>query len=336
MTNSKATTLGGATALLLPGALFGAICVGLGATGVQQGPARGVRPTSPIPEDADGDGLVDRLETVLGTVFVQADTDQDGFSDAEEFARQSSPLFAESTPDSAEVRVGMSAYGANGQIHAVIGVYSADGNFHDKNITFGLMLHGVLMDISSDSWLHTAQIQVLPGAAPGARIALLDIPFSPNLVHASRDLSMFSTISLPGSGAVADADSIHLASVLGVVVLVTEDPTVMSFSMMAGGGGGGRGGGGRGGSQAMTSESSGGTIYIPLTTDSAGDLLNGWTQGQICMQTTSAVGSDGMALTQQVDSAECQSGYEGACPSTCSASVGTTFTTVDPVVLIGG
>lgn len=324
MTNSKATTLGGWTALLL----LGAVSVGLGAAGVQQqSAARAVRPTFPISADTDSDGLVDRLETVLLSVFVQSDTDQDGFSDAEELARQSSPLFPESVPASDEVQVGMSAYGADGQIHAVIAVYAADGNFHDKNITFGLMLHGTLMDISSDSWLQTAQIQVLPGSAPGARIALLSIPFSPNLVHVSRDLSMYATASVAGSGTVAAADSIHLASVQNVVVLVTADPTVMSFAMT--------GPGGRRGSQAMTS-GSGGTIYIPLTTDPAGDLLNGWTQGQVCMQTTSAVGSDGIALTQQVDSAECQSGFDGACPSTCSASTGTTFTTVDPVVLLGG
>jgi hypothetical protein len=91
---------------------------------------------------------------------------------------------------------------------------------------------------------------------------------------------------------------------------------------------------GRGGKQGL--QQAPGTIYVPLSVDDSGDLPVSWTQGSVCMQTTSAVGSDGAAITQQVDSADCQPGFDSACPSTCAASVGTTFTTIDPVVLIGG
>jgi hypothetical protein len=77
------------------------------------------------------------------------------------------------------------------------------------------------------------------------------------------------------------------------------------------------------------------TIYMPLPL-SEGDNPVNWVPGEICVQQSSPVGSAGAVLTQEVTSAECQDGWEAACPPSCASSVGTTFTTIDPAVLIGG
>ena len=57
-------------------------------SGVGSVPATVAALAVPPSPDMDGDGLVNALESVLGTWYCHADTDGDGFSDLEEVARR--------------------------------------------------------------------------------------------------------------------------------------------------------------------------------------------------------------------------------------------------------
>ena len=276
--------------------------------------------------DSDDDHLVNAQEKVLGTSLWDADTDLDGWSDLEEFARQSSPLFPESQPEDVDLQVAMSAHGHGGGLHAVVALFSADPNLRDKKLSLGMQVQGRMVPIAIDQWLLTATMTVVPGEAPGSRIMLLDLPIDPLWIDVHREVSFFVTAGITGTGKVAAAATIHLKSIEGVIVLVTPDPTVLPPP----------GGPGGGATQAGAGGAGTGTIYIPLPLDDDGTIPVTWNTGEICYQTTSTVGTVGASVLQQVTSAACQSGFAGACPSSCGASVGTTFTTIDPVVLIGG
>ena len=78
-----------------------------------------------------------------------------------------------------------------------------------------------------------------------------------------------------------------------------------------------------------------GTIYRPLT-GGGDDVPNGWAIDQICYQMSQAVAVNGAVVTHEVVSADCVSGWDGSCPPTCGSSVGSTFNSIDPVILIGG
>ena len=73
---------------------------------------------------------------------------------------------------------------------------------------------------------------------------------------------------------------------------------------------------------------------MPLTQDEDPPAL--WSLGQICYQKSSPVGAAGMLVTHEVTRADCMDNWDAACPSTCTSSVGTTFTDIDPLALIGG
>jgi hypothetical protein len=135
------------------------------------------------------------------------------------------------------------------------------------------------------------------------------------------------TARLQQAGRVAAADSIRLRYIDGVVVLVKQEfaggmSTLPVPSLSAG-------------PHSGAGPRSGSGTFVPLPLGDE-DMPTTWTPGAVCFQTTAPVSADGATLTQQVVSADCQPGFDGACPPSCSASVGSTFTTIDPVVLIGG
>jgi hypothetical protein len=61
-----------------------------------------------------------------------------------------------------------------------------------------------------------------------------------------------------------------------------------------------------------------------------------WTPGQVCYQKTQAVGAGGGIITHEVVEAECKDGWDAYCKMDCPGSVGSTFNTLDPAVLVGG
>ena len=49
-----------------------------------------------------------------------------------------------------------------------------------------------------------------------------------------------------------------------------------------------------------------------------------------------AVGAGGGLITHEVVEAECRDGWDAYCKMDCSGSVGSTYNTLDPAVLVGG
>jgi hypothetical protein len=272
--------------------------------------------------DADGDGLVDALEHVLGTSPLKADTDRDGYSDLEELARNSSPIDATSFPsegsrDSAP-SLGMSCYWSHGRVHALIAVYSPDSNFHDLSLHIGYLANGRLGELGESALVGHASIRTYAARDPDASIAAVDFPFSPRAIHALGSLTVFATVGRKSSGIVSAADASQLLDVGGVVVLCKPDHSAMNAATV--------GGGHAHGASAM--------IYIPL--GDGDDPPVNWTQGAICYQQMEVVATTQASVTQEVVSAECQDGWDGSCPTGCAGSVGSTITTINAAALIGG
>lgn len=320
MMQTKHTTIGHSALGLLPpfAILFaaGALVV----SGVRDEPHLAASTSSS--NDADGDGLVDRLEKVLGTSSTDADTDHDGYSDAEELARHSSTLQALSRPGAERgLQIGMSCYGEGGLLHLVVALYSTDHNLENKSIHFGMYARDRIVEIPPEYVLQRGMVDVLPAHDPAAMVTLLEVPLDPHIVQSCHDLTVFATVGYTGSGKVTEADTVHLLYIDGMVVLSMRDPNTYDPPP---------------GLSMMPQHMGGGHIYRPLPTGEDEGPPPGWTEGEICYQETSTVAARGAYLMQEVVTAECVGGWDGYCAPSCSSSVGSTFTTIDPVVLIGG
>jgi hypothetical protein len=274
---------------------------------------------SVVPDpDTDGDGLVDRQERVLGTLSSSVDSDQDGFSDAEELARQTSPTYPQFYPEVNSLSVGLTAHGERDGLHAVIAVYLPNGNPRDVDIHIGTLVGRRVLLIPQPLFEAESTVRYVPARDPQALIAIVDFRFDRSLVYATGHLTMFTTVARRGAGNITAADAIDLFDIAGVVALAMPDPSQNQTLRMG-----------------RRSASGQGTVYKPLT-GGGDDIPTGWASDQICYQTSQPVAVNGAVVTHEVVSAECVSGWDGSCPPTCSSSVGSTFNSVDPVILIGG
>ena len=281
-------------------------------------PASMLATTSTLP-DLDIDGLPDSQERVIGTSPGLVDSDRDQYTDTEEFARGSSPIFQTSVPNSNVRHLAMSAHGEADGLHALIGVYLPDSDFRAVDLRVG-MVSGTRIAYLPETLIESrATLEFVGADRPEAAVAVVDFRFARSLVDRTGHLTMFATLARKGSGIVESVSVIELFNVGGVIVLAMPDPFSMPALAMRGGAAAG----------------SGGTIYKPLT-PGGDDTPRGWTMEEVCFQESQPVGVSGSIVTNEVISAECRSGWDGSCPSTCSASVGSTYTTIDPASLIGG
>jgi hypothetical protein len=270
--------------------------------------------------DPDHDFLCTVQERILGTSPNVADSDQDGFDDLEELARGSSPISWNDVPGVREpVHLGLTAHGGDdGSVHVLAAVHSADMNLRDTNLTFGVQSGRQMMTLPI-TWLASRSTsQITTDASGTGLIQLLDIALDPALVHALGELTFYATASIAGTGTVTSADTVRFLSIDGFVVLSMAPPRPVPSPP---------------GQQVPGP----GNIYVPLPTGpGGGGAPSSWSSGEICFQRTSPVAVNGPVVTQEVVSAECMNGWEGYCPPSCTASVGSTYATVDPVGLIGG
>lgn len=310
--------------LLAPAAALvaGGFLIGFGILG------KGDLKAAPLqrPHDPDGDGLTNLQESVLGTNPYQADTDGDGFSDLEEFARHSSPLYAGSIPVGQRLRVAMSCSGGDTSLHALIAIYLPHGDLRNKTFRVGLVTGNRCVKLSEQYLLQHGTLAIHAAQDPAARIVTLDLPIQPRLVSAHGDMSLFATVG-ENLGPVEAADSIHLIAFGSAIVLQVPMGSVQGMLGLTGTGSQTGGSGGAGGTDDI------GSIYIPLP---VGGDSSGWTAGQVCVQQTELISVTGPQIMQEVVSANCVDGYDGYCPANCSSTVGNTYTTIDPVGLIGG
>ncbi len=271
-----------------------------------------------VDPDTDGDGLVDRQERVLGTLTSTVDSDQDGFSDSEELARQTAPDYPQFYPEGGGLSVGLTAHGERDGLHAVIAVYVPSGNPRDVDIHIGTLVGRRILLIPQPLFESESTLRFVPARDPQALIAIVDFRFDRSWVTGTGHLTMFATVARNGAGNITAAAVIDLFDIAGVVALAMPDPS-QNHAL-------------RVGRRAATGQ---GTIYKPLT-GAGDDVPNGWAIDQVCYQMSQPVAVNGAVVTHEVVSSDCVSGWDGSCPSTCGQSVGSTFNSVDPVILIGG
>ncbi len=286
---------------------------------VALGVERHAAASPPPPTDTDGDFLSNAQEWVLGTNPNQADTDSDGFSDLEELARGSSPLFASQVPTSTTpVRVGMTAHSnGDGKIHIVIAMYSTVLNPREIQLTFGAQIDQRVFTMAP-AWLATHSTMQVGSGSGQSLLTLVDVPFDIAPILAAGHMTFFASVSLGAGGTTISADTVQLQNVDGVVALVASPPRPVPGQVPGGG--------------SLTP----GSIYIPLPAGGPGSVPSSWSEGSVCFQRSTPVAVNGAVVTQEVVSASCIEGFDGYCPPSCAASVGQTYSTVDPIGLIGG
>ena len=276
--------------------------------------------------DFDGDGLSNDAEASIGTSETLADTDGDGYSDLEEFARNSDPTAAESTPLPAELGMNMTACGSDAGMRLQIALYFTDGKLGNKHFQAGVVLDGQVRFLP---WLlQQPGVELTRTATANGEddVLLLDVPFSEDAVHQAGELSIFSVLGIDGAPAFVAAAGIDVASHDGILLLVQPafDERIENAAQQQ--------------SQNNPYASQGpssGSIYRPIPSGGGG-VPNTWNPGEICYQATIEVGFDNGVVTHEVMAADCIPGWDAHCRSDCSSSVGEVFQTFDPLGLVGG
>jgi hypothetical protein len=273
--------------------------------------------TSSDPGDEDGDGLSLKQERILETSPSAVDSDLDGFGDSEELARKTSPVNALVHPQGSDFGMGITARGDRDGLHALIAVYVPDGNFRELDVRIGTLV-GIRPRFIRPAYVEThTQLEFVAGSTTGSTVALLDMRFPRSWVDATGHLTLFATVALDGTGRNEAAATMDLFNIGGVIVLAMPDPSYVPP---------------HGSADAPQGPV---TLFKPLTLNN-GEPPSGWTLGEVCAQTSETVMVGGATVMHEISSAECQGGWEGACPPDCVSSVGSTFMTVDPVILVGG
>lgn len=278
--------------------------------------------TTPLPlqaselklQDSDGDGLPDRQETVLGTDPLIVDTDLDGFSDGIEVALQTDPTLFSDSPDSCQLSLGMSARGEAGKLKIFVAIHSGDGILDDKVIRFGMLVGGeiIYLPVRRLAPYMVTSSQPTPS---GGVLLTMDLHLPEAYVQSTGAATIFALVGIKGATRFAKVDKVDLSLVQGVMMLRMPYP---------------------GGSGGPTAIPEGATIHRPIPLDGEIGVPVDWESGKVCFQLSEVVGTVGNTVIHQVVHAECESGWDTYCESDCAATVGNTFTTIDPGSLLGG
>jgi hypothetical protein len=266
--------------------------------------------------DPDGDGLPTKLEVVLGTDPYYADSDLDGYSDVEEFARHSAPTKGWESPAAQIGSVGMGAIIQSGMIHALACMYFQDGDLLSKKLEFGFLLSGHYYPFPASPLGQQPTLTIVPSAVPGEVVAVYDAAISPAILRRTGEASLYCIVTGPNGLKVADA--VNLASIENVIGQRLWTTTQSGESP---------------GTTIQVPTGGGSTVFRPL----GGQQFPppSWSPGSVCSQTMSTVGLVGATVTQEVTSASCETGWDAYCDPSCAASVGTTMQMIDPTVLAG-
>ncbi len=276
-------------------------------------------------EDVDGDGLCNPLEDVLWLDGHSADSDGDGWGDAEEIARASDPKSSASVPGPHVLNVGMKGYSLDGVMHVVLAIYQKGGLGSEHSFRLGVVRNGRDFPLRPSAYLPFTDVSVVPGREAGDTVHLLDLRLPARWLIDLPEVSFYVTGAPSTASLVTTAAALNIVTVEGIPFEVAPAPGSESYPTIAATSPGPSGSSGQG--------TLGGTIYQPLVP--RGGLPNSSTLGKVCVQTTRTVGGGGGALHLQVVAGFCQTG-DGACASSCSASAGSTYELVDPLALIGG
>ena len=270
--------------------------------------------TSEWRADADGDGLTDRQELVIGTYPDVADSDGDGYSDLEERARNSDPLSDTSIPIQTALSVGTCASVDDGVIHLVSAVFGDGGHLRQIDFRFGVVFHGQVIDIPL-SRLQSSSVLVYNGSDTQDRLAVLEVAIPEGFVQRFGQLNFFSAVKQEGLSAPPKVSVLSLVDFAGTTVSIerSNGPHNASSSMQ---------------------DNSTGVVYRPLTRSDS--IPSSWSTGQICFQRTTPVGVNGASVVHEVDSADCQPMDTYCSGSECSGSVGRAIELPNPGAIAGG
>jgi len=276
--------------------------------------------STPGGPDSDGDGLPDLVELRLGTSLDRADSDGDGYWDAEEVARQSNPVNKKSIPVSIPASVGMGIYEKNSTLHPVVAIYIADGDIRSASLKLGLRVNTLMRDMPIGYFSKGATLKNTPTFNAQSKVLVYDLTMPASHVKRFGDLSVYSKVDYRGS--IISADALNLWTSGGVIVesqitgyhTPAQQPSLATLNVGQGSTG----------------------VYTPLGGSSTSAPAPAWQSGMVCAQSMVVVGVVGSVVVQEVVGADCEAGWESYCDAGCAATVGQTVNMVDPVALVGG
>jgi len=225
------------------------------------------------------------------------------------------------TPLPSTVDLAVSARGDSNRLVVVFAAYIGTLQPTDVNFSMGALLGGRVSNIPAWYFMREAWMTTVPGQIPGTSTVLVEMSLPPNFVHALGSVSLFGVLEDINTGAALAADVVDLGSASGVIYMRSKLLMQRSFQQVGGSG-----------SNAPLA----GSVYLPIPPGGDGDIPMSWTPGQVCYQKTQAVGAGGGLITHEVVEAECRDGWDAYCKMDCSGSVGSTYDTLDPAVLVGG
>ncbi len=264
-------------------------------------------------KDRDGDGLPNGLERALNLDGTLADSDGDGFPDAEELARASDPLSKESSPFAGlPISAEVTGYSARGITHLVIAIYLEGGLGAGHSFDLGAVYEGRPFILKPEHYLPFAEVSVARTMDLQDVVQVIDIAVPERTVVDLGNLTIFTLTAPVEEVAVTQASAMNLVSSGGSPFQVVKA---------------------KGGKTPVSGNGVGTAIYRPLV--SGPDRPASMIAGQMCVQTTQFSGTQGLSSRVEVVSASCETA-DSSCSSSCVSSVGSTFTMLDPVILVGG
>jgi len=262
--------------------------------------------------DLDRDGLSDLQELVIGTHPYSRDTDGDTYSDLDERARGSDPRDRTSMPEAADYGLGMCASQENGYITAVCTLYAKESVMSSMELKIGLVYRGRVFTFSPRD-IRSSRGFLYRGHDAGERLAVVEVGIQSALVRRLGQVNLFSVLRSTNPGTEPIVSLLPVVDFSGVAMMVEQRAAGVS----SGGGSGATG-----------------VTYRPLAADD--QIPSTWTSGQICFQSTSAVGVRGAAIVHEVGSADCLPMDTYCSPGDCAATVGQPLELPDPAALAGG
>lgn len=261
---------------------------------------------SAVYDDQDADGLPDSQELVMGTNPLLTDSDNDSYSDLEEFARQSDPNDSSSHPSAERAAVGLTSREEDGVFYLSTAFYLEDSLLDGGDIQVGLMLDGDLVHFPINVLIGQATISTHVGADSDDTIILIQSPLPVETIYDLGEVSLWSTVTPPGTEEPVSSDALN-------VVADEEREVLLEFTLVDGPPPGG--------------------MYKPLTVPA--EIPASWNSGQICIQASVNVGNIGPVVQHIVEAASCVEA-DAFCSPSCSNLAGSSMQVVDPIALLGG
>lgn len=263
--------------------------------------------------DFDADGLTDDQELVLGTFPFVFDSDEDGYGDGEEVARQSDPQDFNSTPQSTGICANITARGEGAALELVMLVYEPSEEFGESFLRLGALRGGQVISVPLARFASLTTYSAIP-ATNGGQLVTVELPVHPAFIEGTNQVTFFVAAGNEVTQAYTAAAKVDVSSVDGILLLQRVSAAHAQMQATQGGG----------------------SVRQPIPGSASPGIPNTWVPGSICFQRSSVVGGNGPVMLHQVIEADCLQGWDTFCVSNCSASLGSTYETVDPIALIGG